>query len=94
MRTNSDNRIGKKPVPDDVLQYMNPEQLLTYRGMQAFGWYLKFVRRPLFQRQIFVMTHPDELGHAILEEDGSFNKDHNITIRNEELQAGQEPSFV
>ena len=41
--TNSENRVGKKPVPDDVLQYMNPEQLLTYRGMQGFGWYLKFV---------------------------------------------------
>ena len=91
--TNSENRVGKKPVPDDVLQYMNPEQLLTYRGMQGFGWYLKFVRRPLFQRLVFVMAHPDNLGHAVIEENGLFNKEHNIKIRDVETQVGQEPAF-
>ena len=63
----SEKRVGKKPVPDDVVLYMNAEQLLTYRGMQAFGWHLKFVRRPLFQRQVFVMSHPDHEGTVVIE---------------------------
>jgi hypothetical protein len=85
MRNDSENRVGKKPVPDDVLEYMNTDQLLTYRGMQSFGWHLKFVRRPLFQRPVFVMSHPDSDTLAVLEENGKFNREHNIRIRGSAL---------
>ena len=89
----ADKRIGKKPVPDDVVAYMNAEQLLTYRGMQSFGWYLKFVRRPLFQRHLFVMAHPDSKEMAVLEEDGTFNRNHDIPIRSDEIRTAPKPSF-
>ena len=92
----SENRVGKKPVPKDVLQYMNPDQLLTYRGMQAFGWHLKFVRRPLFQRPVFVMTRPDSEELAVIEENGEFNREHDIPLRNSATleRAGHKLSFA
>jgi len=87
-------RVGKQPVPDNVHHIMNPDQLLTYRGMQAFGWHLKFVRRPLFQRVVFMMTHPDRDELAVIEENGAFNKEHDITVRNIMFQDDQELSFA
>ena len=87
MISKSENRVGQQPVPDNVHMIMNPEQVLIYRGMQAFGWNLKFVRRPLFQRPVFVMAHPEIDEVAVIEESGAFNKDHGIKLREMEVQA-------
>ena len=88
MMNDSEKRVGEKAVPDDVLK------LIAYRGMQGFGWCFKFVRRPLFQRLIFVITHPDSNALAVIEEDGSINKEHNIQLRNRDALAEQELSFA
>lgn len=93
MMNEPENRVGKKPVPDDVVEYMNADQLLTYRGMQSFGWHLEFVRRPLFQRPVFVMSHPDNDAFAVLEEDGKFNREHDVRFRGS-APAGQEPLYA
>lgn len=77
----SDKRVGEKAVPDNALQYMNAEQLLTYRGMQGFGWHLKYLRHPLFQSPVLIMIHPDTHEIGVLEEDGTFNNEPNITLR-------------
>ncbi len=87
MINKSENRIGKPPVPDDVHLIMNPEQLLIYRGMQSFGWHLEFVRRPLFQRPVFVMKHPECDDVAVIEESGEFNRNHGIQLRENAAQA-------
>lgn len=94
MMNDSDKRVGEKPVPDDVLKQMNADQLIAYRGMQGFGWCFKFVRRPLFQRLVFVITHPDTNTMAVIEEDGSINKEHNIQLRNRDALAEQELSYA
>ncbi len=83
----SENRIGKPPVPSDVHLIMNPEQLIIYRGMQSFGWFLAFVRRPLFQRPVFVMKHPECDDVAVIEETGEFNRNHGIQFREQAAQA-------
>jgi len=74
-------RKGIKPVPGDPLKYMNEAQIFMYRRMQAYGWHLKFIRRPLFQRPVCVMTDPKKTALAVLEEDGILNKRPDIQLR-------------
>jgi hypothetical protein len=82
-------RGSTKPIPKNLHQFMNPEQLQTYRGMQAYGWHLKFVRRTKLQRPLFVMTLPEQGGGglAVIEEDGTFNKKRKIRLRGMEYGA-------
>ena len=68
-----ERRKGIAPVPDDPLKYLNDAQLITYRRMQAVGWNIKFVRRPLFQRAICVLTNAEETILAVIEESGLLN---------------------
>ena len=77
-----ERRTGEiKPVPDDQLKFLNGEQLSAYRGVERFGWYIKFIRRPLFQRPVCVLSNPDSTVLAVLEPDGTINENHGITIR-------------
>jgi hypothetical protein len=70
-----------KPVPDDQLEYMNADQIAAYRGVERFGWYIKFIRRPMFQRPIVVLSNPDGSILAVLEDDGTINENPDIVIR-------------
>jgi hypothetical protein len=70
-----------KPVPDDQLEYMNADQIASYRGVERFGWYIKFIRRPMFQRPIVVLSNPDGSILAVLEDDGTINENPDIVIR-------------
>ena len=86
-----DKRNGKKPIPDELLEhqdipnkllrYMNKEQRHTYLKMQIHGWRLKFIRRPLLKRPVCVFTDPKGTMLAVIEEDGTFNKYPNVTLR-------------
>ena len=79
-----EKRKGIKPVPDDPLGYLNEAQLFTYRRMAAFGWRIKFIRRPKYQSPVCVMTDSDETTLAVLEDDGFHNRQPNITLRGAE----------
>ena len=77
-----ERRTGEvKPVPDDQISFMNPDQIAAYRGVERFGWYIKFIRRPLFQRPIVVLSNPDSTVLAVLENDGTINEEHGLVIR-------------
>lgn len=76
-----DNRNTKRPVPEDLTSILNEEQLIAYRGLERFGWYIKFVRRPLFQRPVCVMSNPEGTILAVLEKDGSLNENPEIPLR-------------
>ena len=76
-----EKRKGIKPVPSDPLKYMNEAQVFTYRRMQTFGWHLKFIRRPLFQRPVCIMTDPEQAVLALIEENGMLNKNPDIQLR-------------
>lgn len=77
-----ERRTGEvKPVPDDELEYMNADQVASYRGVERFGWYIKFIRRPMFQRPIVVLSNPDGSILAVLEDDGTINENPDIVIR-------------
>jgi len=74
-------RDTKKPVPEDLTSILNEEQLIAYHGLERFGWYIKFIRRPLFQRPVCVMSNPEGTILAVLEKDGSLNENPDIPLR-------------
>lgn len=76
-----DRRVGEKPVPDDARQCMNADQLITYRGLQGFGWHLKYIRQPKLESPVLILMHQDNHDVGVIEEDGTFNNAPNISIR-------------
>lgn len=69
-----------KPVPDNFLELLNPEQLLALRTMQYFGWSLWFIRR---QQQPYLVVINEALSQqfAVLENNGAVNMDPTISLR-------------
>lgn len=72
-----------EPIPDDLETLLTPAQMTTLQKVESFGWKLFFVRRPLFQNVVAVIKCPDgeNCTTAILEEDGTLNKNHDLVIR-------------
>jgi hypothetical protein len=77
----NDRRTGESSVPANLREYLNDYQMLALDRMRELGWELKFVRRPIFQQPIPVIHHAGNNEHAIIEEDGTINKDLYINIR-------------
>lgn len=77
----TDKRKGMEPVPDNLGSYLNDSQLMMLKRLEGFGWDLKFLRRPLFLEPVAVMWNAHGNKYGVLEEDGSFNTNHNLEIR-------------
>ena len=77
----NDRRTGSPPVPDDPLKYLNEAQLHTYHRMHAEGWEFKFIRRPMYQRAVCVLTNQEENILAVIEHNGLLNKKPYISFR-------------
>ena len=77
----TDRRCGKEPVPAHLEDVLNEVQLLELRRVEAFGWSLRFIRRPLFQDVIPVVHSPDTGSYAILDIDGIINRKPDIRFR-------------
>lgn len=77
----NDKRKGDEPIPEHVKSYLNSDQLAELHSIEGFGWGLKFIRRPLFQDPVVVVTSADGKSIGVLEEDGRLNLDPNIEIR-------------
>jgi hypothetical protein len=60
---------------------LNVDQRLALAGLEQFGWELKFVRRPPFQKPIPVVFDPDRKKFAVLEPDGRLNEKPGFEIR-------------
>jgi len=76
-----EQRKGAKAAPNDLHTHMSEEQRRTFHNLQSHGWQCKFVRRPLFQRPVCIVTNPEETQLAVIEEDGTFNKQLGIPLR-------------
>lgn len=76
-----EKRKGEKPVPDHPEKMMNQDQQMILHRIQGFGWRLEYVRRPLFQEPVFIVTSADGDRIGILEEDGRLNLEHDIKLR-------------
>ena len=55
--------IGKEPSSPVLKRELNTEQRLTLAELEKFGWELKFIRRPLFQQPVPVVSRfrPEEI---------------------------------
>ncbi len=78
-----DKRKGENPIPDDIKSYLNEDQLDQLHKIEGFGWHLKYVRRPVFQEPVIIVTSQDGKSIGILEEDGRLNLEPDIKIRSE-----------
>jgi hypothetical protein len=78
---NDDKRNSETPIPNDVKKYLNDAQQAELNTIEGFGWSLKYIRRPLFQESVVVVTNPDGSSIGILEEDGRLNLEPNIEMR-------------
>jgi hypothetical protein len=76
-----EKRGTQAAIPMALARYVNDMQLAALRSMESFGWYLAFIRRPLFMSSVVVVESPGERKIAILEEDGSVNMEGFIKLR-------------
>ena len=58
------------PIPDDFFSLITHEQRIALNQKQQFGWFVKFVRRPLFQPIEVVLSNPEGSEFLLLETDG------------------------
>ena len=66
----AERRMRMLPIPDDFFSLITNEQRIALNQKQQFGWFVKFVRRPLFQPLEVVLSNPDGSEFLMLENDG------------------------
>ena len=66
----AERRLRMSPIPDDFFGLITHEQRIALNQKQQFGWFVKFVRRPLFQPIEIVLSNPDGSEFLVLETDG------------------------
>jgi hypothetical protein len=66
----AERRMRMPPIPDDFFGLITNEQRIALNQKQQFGWFVKFVRRPLFQPIEVVLSNPDGSEFLMLENDG------------------------
>lgn len=76
-----DNRKGDKPIPDNLKEVLNNLQIMALQKAEGFGWKLQFVRRPLFQEVLPVISNPSGDKIGVLEINGEINMHPETKIR-------------
>ncbi len=76
-----EKRNKQKPIPNNLKDYLNEDQLVALRQIESFGWRLEFIRRPLFQDPVPVVFGPTNGQIGILLEDGTIDKTAKILVR-------------
>lgn len=76
-----EKRKGEPPVPANFQDALSPDQMLTLRQIENFGWQVAFVRRPLFQESVIVVATADNKKFGILEDTGELNLQAEIKMR-------------
>ena len=79
-----EKRNRQKPIPDNVEDYLNDDQMMALSQIENYGWRLEFIRRPLFQEPTPVLFGPNNDQIGILREDGTIDKNPDIQIRKKE----------
>ena len=81
MSVDKERRSGQRELSSVLKRQLNDAQLMTLRGLESFGWELKFIRRKPFQEPIAVIFDGDRKKFAVLEPDGSLNESPNFEVR-------------
>ena len=67
----AERRSRMPPITDDFHSLITHEQRIALNQKQQFGWFVKFVRRPLFQPIEVVLSNPDGSEFLMLENEGT-----------------------
>lgn len=81
MSVNTDKRNHKKAIPEHLESELNALQMMTLSQLEALGWKLWFVRRPMFQAALPVLLDPTGSFTAVIEENGRYNSNHGYNFR-------------
>lgn len=86
-----DQRNTQQPIPDNLEQVLNSKQQAALKMIQALGWRLKFVRRPLFMeaQPIVYNAKFDQVG--VLDPDGNIDLELDLNIRPGEAEQDVPP---
>ena len=76
-----EKRKGETPIPSNLDDVISPDQLMTLRQIENFGWQVAFVRRPLFQQAVVVVSSTDKSKYGVLEDTGELNLEPDIKLR-------------
>ena len=76
-----ERRSGEKPRSSHLKHQLNQDQQLELAVLERFGWELRFIRRPPFQKPIAVVYDSETKKYAVLKEDGSLDEKVPFTIR-------------
>lgn len=76
-----ERREHSASLPVNLAEYLSEDQRLTLRQMDSFGWQLAFIRRPLFQESMAIVTNEDASQYGVLERDGSINMRSTLELR-------------
>ena len=74
MVDNQDRRLPTQTYSRELKRHLNESQLATLHTLEAFGWTLKFVRRPPGEHPLVVLFDPDTRKFAILKPDGELDE--------------------
>jgi len=77
----AERRRAEKELSSVLKRQLNPDQLETLRGLESFGWELKFIRKKPFQPAVAVIFDGDRKNFAVLEPDGTLNEHPDLNIR-------------
>jgi hypothetical protein len=70
------------PRPQRAMERdLNQDQLFALRGLERYGWELKFVRRPPSKKPIPVVFDSGRKKFAVLNPDGSLDENPGFEIR-------------
>lgn len=83
----NNKRAKQLPIPDNYKEILTNFQLLAIKHIESFGGELWFIRRPLFQDVVPVVkfTKDENCEVAVIDEDGSLNKEHGLIIREDSV---------
>lgn len=74
----AERRGRMRPISDDFHSLITHEQRIALSQKQQFGWFVKFVRRPLFQPIELVLSKPDGSEFLMLENEGTTRPFYNV----------------
>lgn len=66
----AERRLRMPAIPEDFFSLITHEQRIALNQKQQFGWFVKFVRRPLFQPIEVVLSNPDGSEFLLLDTEG------------------------
>ncbi len=77
----AEKRTGQPPVPPNYRNVLSPDQMMTLRQLENFGWEVAFVRRPSQHEKVIVVSSTAQRRIGVLDNDGQLNLEPDIRIR-------------